>query len=343
MRSEVRKMQKKIRIMEICGTHTASILRSGIKNILPDNIELVSGPGCPVCVTPQGYIDSVIKLSERDEIIITTFGDMINIPGTNRSLKYQKALGCDIRVLYSPFEAVNIAKQNPFKEVVFLGIGFETTVPVIALAIHKAYVEQVKNFSVFTSLKTMPEVIKNLLKDKCTNIDGIIYPGHVSTIVGEKEFEYISDELRVPGIIAGFEDKDIMLGVLLLIDMISKNDCTLKNVYKSVVKYEGNLKAKQLINYIFEASDGIWRGFGTIKNSGLKIRNDYKDFDASTKFGLKIIEQKSSKGCICEDILRGVKVPKDCKLFGKECTPDKPVGVCMVSREGSCGVYFKYI
>lgn len=336
-------MQRKIRIMEICGTHTASILRSGIKNILPDNIELVSGPGCPVCVTPQGYIDSAIELSERKEIIIATFGDMINIPGTSRTLKYQKALGCDIRVLYSPLEAVNIAKQNPTKEVVFLGIGFETTVPVIALAILKAYVEQVKNFSVFASLKTMPEVIKILLKDKRTNIDGIIYPGHVSTIIGEKEFEYISDELQIPGIIAGFEDKDIMLAVLLLIDMISKNDCILKNIYKSAVRYEGNVKAKELINNIFEVSDGYWRGFGIIKNSGLKVRYDYRDFDAITKFGLQIIEQKSSKGCICEDILRGVKVPKDCKLFGKECTPDKPVGVCMVSREGSCGVHFKYM
>jgi len=336
-------INREIRIMEICGTHTMSILRSGIKQLLPSNIKLISGPGCPVCVTSQGYIDAAIELSERENIIITTFGDMINTPGTNSSLKIQRALGNDIRVVYSPLEAVNIARKNPHKEIVFLGIGFETTAPTIALAIDKVYREKTENFSVFTALKTMPEVIKMLIKDKDVQVDGIICPGHVSTIIGEKAFSFISNNLHIPSVIAGFEDKDVRAAIYLLVEMIRENKCDIKNIYSSCVKYEGNKKAKDLMDKVFQHSNSNWRGIGLIENSGLKVTKLYSAYDAEVKFGIKIENSPYLKDCICGNILRGQKTPVDCSFFGKECTPYNPIGVCMVSTEGACGIHYKYL
>lgn len=334
---------REIRIMEICGTHTMSILRSGIKKHLPSNIKLISGPGCPVCVTSQGYIDAAIELSEGENIIITTFGDMINTPGNNGSLKIQRALGNDIRVVYSPLEAVNIARKNTDKEVVFLGIGFETTAPIIALAIDKASREKIENFSVFCGLKTMPEVIKTLICDDEVQIDGIICPGHVSTILGEAEFSFISNEFKIPCVIAGFEDQDVKAAVYLLIDMISEDKHDLKNIYGKFVKYEGNKRAKALMDKVFQPTNSKWRGLGSIKNSGFKISNQYSNFDTEIKLNIKIKETTSLNGCICGNILKGQKNPVDCKLFGKECNPYNPIGVCMVSIEGICGIYYKYL
>lgn len=336
-------INREIRIMEICGTHTMSILRSGIKKLLPSNIKLISGPGCPVCATSQGYIDATIELSERENIIITTFGDMINTPGNSGSLKIQRALGNDIRVVYSPLEAVDIAKKNTDKEVVFLGIGFETTVPTIALAIEKASRERIENFSVFSGLKTMPEVIKMLICDNEVQIDGIICPGHVSTILGEGDFNFISNEFKIPSVIAGFEDQDVMAAIYLLVEMISEDKHDLKNIYGKFVKYEGNKKAKELMDKVFQPTNSKWRGLGLIKNSGLKISTQYSDFDTEVKFNMKIEESPYLKGCICGKILRGQKTPVECKFFGKECTPYNPVGVCMVSIEGVCGIHYKYL
>jgi len=336
-------INREIRIMEICGTHTMSILRSGIKQLLPSNIKLISGPGCPVCVTSQGYIDAAIELSERENIIITTFGDMINTPGTNSSLKIQSALGNDIRVVYSPLEAVNIARKNPHKEIVFLGIGFETTAPTIALAIEKAYIEKLENFTVFSALKTMPEAIKMLLSDKDVKVDGIICPGHVSTIIGEKAFSFISNKLHIPSVIAGFEDMDVRAAIYLLVEMIRENKCDIKNIYGSCVKYEGNKKAKELMDKVFQHSNSKWRGLGLIENSGLKISKKYSAYDAEVRFNIKIEDSPYLKGCTCGDILRGQKTPVDCVFFGKECTPYNPIGVCMVSGEGACGIHYKYL
>jgi hydrogenase expression/formation protein HypD len=336
-------INREIRIMEICGTHTMSILRSGIKLILPRNIKLISGPGCPVCVTSQGYIDASIELSERENIIIATFGDMINISGTSGSLKIQSALGKDVRVVYSPLEAVNIARKNPHKEIVFLGIGFETTVPTIALAIEKAHREKIKNFSVFGSLKTMPEVIKMLIKDEDVQVDGIICPGHVSTIIGEKAFNFVSNELHIPSVIAGFEDKDVRAAIYLLVEMIKGNECKLKNIYGRCVKYEGNKKAKGIMNKVFHSCNSMWRGLGVIENSGLKVSNKYSDYDAEVKFNIKIEDGNGFNGCICGEILKGKKTPLDCGFFGKECTPYNPKGICMVSGEGVCGIHYKYL
>lgn len=335
-------IDKEIRIMEICGTHTMSILRSGIKELLPTNVKLISGPGCPVCVTNQGYIDASIQLSERENIIITTFGDMINIPGTSSSLKIQRALGNDIRVVYSPLESVNIARKNPNKEIVFLGIGFETTAPTIALAIQKACGEKIENFSVFSALKTMPKVIKMLINDKDVKVDGIICPGHVSTIIGESAFSFISDKLHIPSVIAGFEDKDVMAAIYLLLEMIREKRPDLKNIYGKFVKHEGNRKAKVLMNKVFKSSNSKWRGLGLIENSGLEIADKYSDYDAQLKFNIKIEEGPHLKGCICGEILKGQKTPEDCRFFGKECTPYNPIGVCMVTGEGACGIYYKY-
>lgn len=336
-------INREIRIMEICGTHTMSILRSGIKELLPNNIKLISGPGCPVCVTSQSYIDAYIELSERENIIITTFGDMMNIPGTTGSLKIQSALGKDIRIVYSPLEAVNIARKNPYKEIVFLGIGFETTAPIIALAIEKCYRDKIENFSVFSALKTMPEVIKMLIKNKNVQVDGIICPGHVSTIIGEKAFSFISNKLHIPSVIAGFEDKDVKAAIYLLVEMIRKNQCDIKNIYGSCVKYEGNKKAKEIMDKIFNSYNSKWRGLGVIEKSGLKVSNKYSAYDAEVKFNIKMEDNPYLKGCICGDILRGEKTPVDCGFFGKECKPYNPIGVCMVSGEGACGIHYKYL
>lgn len=330
-----------IRIMEICGSHTIAILKSGIKNILPSNIELVSGPGCPVCVTSQDYIDASIELTKRENIIIVTFGDMINVPGTNGSLRLQKAKGKDIKIVYSPLEALNIARKNPYKEVVFLGIGFETTAPITAIAIETAYKERLKNFSVFSALKTMPEAINMLLSDKEVKVDGIICPGHVSTIIGEENFAFISNKFRIPSVIAGFEYNDVKAAIFLLVKMIKENQHTINNIYGRFVRSEGNKKAKELINKIFEPSNSKWRGIGLIENSGLKIRNQYSSYDAEKKFDIKMVDSLSVKGCICGQILKGQKRPVDCSFLGKECTPQKPIGVCMVSREGACGIHYK--
>lgn len=335
-------INREVRIMEICGTHTMSILRSGIKQLLPDNIKLISGPGCPVCVTGQGYIDAAIELSNIENIIITTFGDMINIPGNKSSLILQRALGRDIRIVYSPLEAVEIARRNPKKEVVFLGIGFETTAPIIALAIEQSFKKEIDNFTVFSSLKTMPEVIRMLLRDKEVQVDGIICPGHVSTIIGETAFRFISNEFNIPSVIAGFEDKDVVAGIYLLLDMIKEGKHNQKNIYSRFVKKEGNNKAKELMDKVFSGCSSKWRGIGLIENSGLKIRESYCDYDAELKFNIKIEDTPPIKGCICGNILKGQKTPLDCKLFGRECIPSSPIGVCMVSREGACGIHYRY-
>lgn len=336
-------IDREIRIMEVCGTHTMSVLRSGIKRLLPNNIKLISGPGCPVCVTSQGYIDAAIELSKRKDIIITTFGDMLNTPGTNGSLSIHKALGMDIRVVYSPLEALNVARINPNKEVVFLAIGFETTAPIIAIAIKKAYIEKLENFSVFNTLKTMPEAIKALISDKDVKLDGIICPGHVCTIIGERDFSFVSEELKIPSIIAGFEYQDIMAAIYLLVDMIRENQSNLKNIYSRFVKYDGNKKAKELIADVFQCSNSNWRGLGFIKNSGLQINNKYKDYDSEVKFNIKIKENKTSKECICGYIIQGKKSPENCKFFCSECTPSNPLGVCMVSKEGTCRIHYMYL
>lgn len=333
---------KNITIMEVCGTHTMSIYKNGIKGLLPKNIRLISGPGCPVCVTPQSYIDAVIELSNKENIIITTFGDMINVPGSLSSLKTQRALGADIRVIYSPLDSLKIASENLDKEVVFLGVGFETTSPIIALSILKAKHENIRNFSVFQCMKTMPNVMRKLVCNKEVNIDGFLCPGHVSTIIGARSFEFLSKEFNVPCVVAGFEYDDIIYAIYMIAYMIAEGRSEIKNIYGRFVKDEGNEKAQQIINEVFTPSGSTWRGLGYIEGTGFDFKKEYKDYDAKERFNLNVVNIESSSDCICGEVLKGTKDPTDCKLFSKVCSPSNPIGTCMVSQEGTCGIYYRF-
>lgn len=333
---------KEVKIMEVCGTHTMSIFRSGIRKLLPSNIKLISGPGCPVCVTSQSYIDTVIELSKREDIIITTFGDMLKVPGNKSSLQKEKALGRDIRMVYSPLDALKIARENPDREVVFLGIGFETTAPTIALSVKIAHKENVKNYSVLQSIKTMPITMRQLVLDDEIKIDGFICPGHVSTIIGAEPYEFLAKEFKIPAVIAGFESGDIVLGLYTLLEMIENNIYEVKNVYERLVRYVGNTKALSSMDEIFETCDSVWRGLGKIDGTGLRLKEKFISFDAEKKLNIKMLEDKPKKGCICGEILKGKNNPLDCKLFLNVCNPLNPIGACMVSEEGTCAAYYKY-
>ncbi len=333
---------RNIKIMEVCGTHTMAISRYGIRNLLPKSIELLSGPGCPVCVTPTGYIDSATELAEDKGIIITTFGDLMRIPGNNSNLLNKKAQGCNVQMVYSPLNALETAKANPDKEVVFLSVGFETTTPVIALSVLRAEEEGIKNFSVLTANKTMPEAIKTLAQDKELALDGFIYPGHVSAIIGTDFFSYVAYNMKKAGVVAGFEPLDIVYSINVLLKNISNGTNVLENVYSRVVPKEGNIKAQRKMYQVFEPIDAVWRGIGMIPGSGLGIKKEYELFDAEKKFDIKQKASPEPKGCMCGEVLKGKKRPHDCKLFKTRCTPENPVGACMVSSEGTCAAYYKY-
>ncbi|KGK90825.1 hydrogenase formation protein HypD [Clostridium sp. HMP27] len=333
---------KSISIMEVCGTHTMSIYKNGIKELLPRNIRLISGPGCPVCVTPQNYIDTAIDLSKEKNVIITTFGDMMNVPGSLSSLKTQRAMGSDVRVVYSPLDSLKIARENLDKEVVFLGVGFETTAPIIALSILKAKDENISNFSVLQCIKTMPNIMRKLVEDKEVNIDGFLCPGHVGTVIGARAFEFLSSEFNIPCIVAGFEYDDIICAIYMIISMITKETSKIKNIYGRFVKYDGNEMAQDTISKIFISAGSIWRGLGYIKDTGVEFKEEYKSYDAKEKFKLNMVNLDMPSGCICGEVLKGIKEPTDCKLFSKVCNPSNPVGACMVSQEGTCGIYYRY-
>lgn len=334
--------KKEITIMEVCGTHTMSIFKSGIRQLLPDNIKLISGPGCPVCVTSQGYIDTAIELAQKEDVIITTFGDMLKVPGNKSSLQQEKALGRDIRMVYSPLDALKIARENPQKEVVFLGVGFETTAPAIALSVEIAARENINNYSVLQSIKTMPNAMRQLVLDEEIKVDGFLCPGHVSTVIGAKPYEFLAKEFKVPAVIAGFEAADILMALDSLIEMVENNSYQVHNQYTRLVKYEGNEKALSAINNVFEITDSNWRGLGKISETGLRLKEKFHSFDTEIKLNIKMLDDKPKKGCICGEILKGKKNPLECKLFSKGCNPLNPVGACMVSEEGTCAAYYKY-
>jgi hydrogenase expression/formation protein HypD len=331
---------REVRLMEVCGTHTVAIFRSGIKNILPDNISLISGPGCPVCVTPNQEIDTAIEIAKSDDVILTTFGDMIRVPGSFSSLEKERANGADIRVIYSSLDALNIARQNPDKKVVLLGIGFETTSPTIAGAILSA--KNVNNFFVLSSHKLIPPAMKMLLEAGEVKIDGFICPGHVSTIIGSKAYEFIPQEYSVPCVVAGFEPLDILQSILMLIRQIKDGNPRVKIGYKRAVRPEGNTTALNILDEVFEVYDSRWRGLGIVPLSGLAIRNKYSHYDAKKVFDVKVESENEPKDCLCGEVLRGIKIPLECNFFAKSCTPDNPIGPCMVSSEGTCSAYFKY-
>jgi len=331
---------KPIKLMEVCGTHTMSIARIGLKNVLPENIKIVSGPGCPVCVTHQDYIEKALLLSKRAKIC--TFGDLMRVPGKIGALAEAE----DVEMVYSPIDCIEIARANPHKEVVFLSIGFETTTPSVALAVLEARKGTgIHNLSFLTANKTMPNVLETLLTAQDLEIDGLIYPGHVATIVGAKVFDDISKAHKMPGVIAGFEPIEVLSGICELLGIIEAKTFEAKNCYKKLVTNEGNLQAQSIVESVFESIDAYWRGFGMIAGSGLGLKQNFSDLDAEKKFAVELKDMKAfaqPKGCRCGEVLKGKIAPRECGLYGKTCTPQSPIGACMVSSEGACAAEFRY-
>lgn len=328
--------------MEVCGSHTHALARTGIKRALKDYVRLISGPGCPVCVTDQRSIDAMIALTEGENRIITTFGDMLRIPGSKGSLMKAKTEGKDIRVVYSPSDAVRIAKENPGQEVIFLGVGFETTIPVLGIALKEAWDEGVPNFSMWVTTKLVEPVARYLLESGEANLDGFLLPGHVSVILGKNQYRYLVEEYHVPGVIAGFEMNEMLSSIYRLIQLGLHGEAKIINNYPSVVKDEGNPVALAIMEEFFQPADEAWRGIGVIPKSGLDIADRYRSLDAKVRFPVTVGEPLKTK-CRCGEIIRGLVGPEDCPLFGKACTPMKPIGPCMVSSEGSCSAHYKYL
>jgi hydrogenase expression/formation protein HypD len=328
--------------MEVCGTHTMAIFRSGIKQLLPKNINLISGPGCPVCVTSQSDIDCMLSLVSIKNAVITTFGDMLKVPGTKSSLEKARAAGCDIRVLYSPLDALDIARNNKNKEIIFLAVGFETTSPVIALAVNDARDLKLKNFSVYCCHKLIPPAMAALLNAQEIKIDGFLCPGHVSSIIGIKAYDFIAGEFGIPCVVSGFEPTDILETVLMLLKQAASASASVQIQYKRAVRPEGNIPAQEMLKKVFSPCDADWRGLGIIPHSGLRLNPDYEEYDARLKFRIKASKTPEPKNCLCGQVLRGVKTPAQCKLFAKACNPENPYGPCMVSSEGTCAAWYKY-
>ncbi|MCL6588828.1 MAG: hydrogenase formation protein HypD [Firmicutes bacterium] len=332
----------KCTFMEVCGTHTNVIRKAGIHRLLPPGIRLLSGPGCPVCVTGSGYIEQAIILSRRPEIIITTFGDLLKVPGNTETLSEARAKGAQIRVVYSPLDAVTLARANPAREVVFLGVGFETTAPVIALAVQEARDSGLKNFSVLPALKILNPALRALLSSASFRIDGLIAPGHLSVIVGADSLAFLPEKFNLPTVITGFRTPEIWLGLEALARQIKTGSVQLENKYSQVVTPAGNSAAQKLIKEFFIPEFTEWRGLGGIDASGFGFQESYRDFDARRRFGLTPIPSEEPAGCLCGWILLGKAGPEDCPYFDGACTPDHPVGPCMVSSEGACAAHYYY-
>ena len=330
------------RLMEFCGGHTVAIMKNGLRQLLPPTVEMLSGPGCPVCVTANADIDKAIALARLPNVIIATFGDMLKVPGSYSSLQQARAQGGDIRIVYSTQDALQIARDNPRRPVIFIGIGFETTAPTIAAAILQAEAEKIQNFFVLCLLKLCPPVMKALLDLGEIKLDGIVCPGHVSTIIGSRPYDFIPRDYGVACVVSGFEALDILLSVAMLVEQIEAGKSTVEIAYRRGVKPEGNRTALELIDKVYEVDKAGWRGIGEIAGSGLKLRKAYERFDARLAFPVPLELVREAKGCICGAILRGVKTPADCTLFRKVCMPENPVGPCMVSSEGACSAYYMY-
>lgn len=334
--------KKKLRLMEVCGTHTMSIFRYGIRSLLPENISLLSGPGCPVCVTAQKDIDAFVTFARLDNVIVTTFGDLIKVPGSGSSLGQEKAMGADVRIVYSIFDSVNIAKDNPDKKVIFCAVGFETTIPTIAAGVLMAQTENLDNFFIYAATKLTPPALAALMETKDVHIDGFILPGHVSVITGTDAYRDTFERYDIPSVISGFEPIDILTAVLHLIRQNESGKHALENLYPRAVSDKGNEKAKAVMNQVFELSDNSWRGIGVIPDSGMALKPEFSAFDAAAHFNVDLPDVPEPKGCMCGQILMGLKTPENCGLYKKKCTPMTPVGPCMVSTEGTCAAFYKY-
>ncbi len=332
---------RRINIMEVCGTHTVSIFRNGIRTILPENLKLLSGPGCPVCVTDQGYIDVVLQLADRDDCIIATYGDMIRVPGKDHSLETKQARA-NIKVVLSSDDALQLAKDNPEKTVVFIAVGFETTTPATAVAVQDAAAESIDNFCILSGHKLVVPAMRALLSGKNHNIDAFLCPGHVSVIIGYGAFAEIVTDFGRPCVVAGFEALQIIEGLGEICRQLSDGKPELKSMYSAVVTEKGNAAAQKIVGDVFEPVDGYWRGLGKIQASTLKLREKYSRFDAFERFGITEAPGEDETGCRCGEVLCGLIDPPECNLFGRTCTPQEPVGPCMVSSEGACAAWFKY-
>lgn len=333
---------KPARLMEFCGGHTVAIFKHGLRQLLPENIEMLSGPGCPVCVTASADLDKAIALARLPGVIVTSFGDMIRVPGSYSSLQRAKADGADVRIVYSVQDALAIARDNPSKSVVFIGIGFETTAPAIAASILQAEQERINNYFVLSLHKICPPIMKVILDMGEVRLDGIICPGHVSSIIGSQPYQFIPDNYNIACVISGFEPLDILLCIDMLVNQIEAGQPKIEIAYRRGVKPEGNQQAIRLMETVFEVSDANWRGIGTVPLSGLQLKPQYGYFDANQNFDINPAPTLEPKGCLCGSILRGVGTPLDCPLFRDVCTPEHPVGPCMVSGEGSCATYYHY-
>ncbi len=343
---EIRRLTERIdrplKLMEVCGTHTVAIFRHGIRDVIPKQISLLSGPGCPVCVTSIKDVDSAIAISKKNNVILATFGDMMRVPGGVQSLYDARSEGADVRIFYSPMDALNLAAKERDKEVVFFATGFETTSPLIAATVAEAERIGIENFSLYCAHKVVPPALRALLDSPDVMVDGFILPGHVSTIIGKRPYEFIATDYRKPSVITGFDAGDIIEGIFMLLAQIVKGRVEVEIQYRKVVREEGNPKALSLMKKCFEPSDAHWRGIGTIPGSGLALREKFDGFDAVKRFRPDVPCYPEPRGCSCGDVLRGVKTPLDCPLFGVGCTPESPIGACMVSTEGSCAAYYKY-
>lgn len=332
----------KVQIMEICGTHTVALFRTGVKSLLPENVRMISGPGCPVCVTSQGYIDAACTLAGRPEVTVCTYGDMVRVPGREGSLERQRAQGAQVLVVYSPRDAVRYAEAHPQREVVFLGVGFETTAPNTAAAVLEASAKGLKNFSVLTAHKLVIPAMDALLSAGDVPINGFLCPGHVSVIIGSDAYRPIAEKYRKPCVVAGFEPEQMLRGILQVLRQIAHCTTEVDSVYGVAVTSSGNSAALRCLEQVFEPADAVWRAMGTIPQSGLELRREYTPFDARQRFHLVLGEDHDPPGCRCGEVIQGKTEPYDCPLFATTCTPAQPVGPCMVSSEGTCAAWYKY-
>jgi hydrogenase expression/formation protein HypD len=332
-----------LKIMEVCGGHTHAIFKYGIEDLLPENITMIHGPGCPVCVIPLGRVDDAISIAQRPEVIFTTFGDAMRVPGSKTSLLDAKAAGADVRMVYSPLDALKIAKKNPERQVVFLALGFETTAPSTAMTILQAARDGVENFSAFCNHITIVPALKALLDSPDLQLDGFLGPGHVSTVIGTRPYEFVPREYGKPVAVAGFEPLDVLQSIYMIVKQIVEGRAEVENQYARCISRDGNRKALEVLFEVFEPRDYFeWRGLGSIAHSGMKLQRKYAAFDAELKFSVPGLRIADPKACQCGEILKGVKRPWECKVFGTACTPETPIGSCMVSSEGACAAYYNF-
>lgn len=331
-----------VRIMEVCGTHTMAIFKHGLRAVLPESIQLISGPGCPVCVTDSSHIDGFVEVAGRPEVRVAIFGDLFRVPGSRGSLARAQAEGARVDVVYSPIDALEIARKDPETMVVFLAVGFETTIPLVAATVLEAKRQKIDNFTIFSAHKIMPPALTALLSDPELEIDGLLCPGHVSTIIGAAAYEPLARDYHLACVVAGFEPLDVLKALIMIVKQAKEKRAEVENGYGRAVSWQGNERARKMMHEVFTPVDAGWRGMGVIGGSGMALREEFARFDAEKRLGITLAQAREPRGCLCGAILKGQKIPTDCPLFGRRCTPLEPVGPCMVSSEGTCAAYYRY-